>query len=107
GRSYSPTHAVVASAADFLGSLAERLAERRPRSRAMRGRTGGITRHELPSSAKADRLATQDVIAEIQEVLPSDTIYTVDSGEHFVFATHFLELTRPDSYLVMMGLGSM
>jgi acetolactate synthase I/II/III large subunit len=106
GRSYAPTHAVVAPAADFLGALSERL-ERRMRSRGLRGRTGGIVRHELPSSSKPDRLASQDVIAEIQEVLPPDTIYTVDSGEHFVFATHFLEITHPDSYLVMMGLGSM
>jgi acetolactate synthase-1/2/3 large subunit len=107
GRSYSPTHAVVASASDFLGELAVRLADRRSKPRMLRGGTGGIARHELPSSAKPDRIATQDVIAEIQEILPPDTIYTVDSGEHFVFATHFLQLAHPDSYLVMTGLGSM
>jgi acetolactate synthase-1/2/3 large subunit len=107
GRSYSPTHAVVASAADFLGMVAERLAERRTRSRTLLGSTGGIVRHELPSSAKADRIAAHDAISEIQELLPSDTIFAVDSGEHFVFATHFLELTLPDSFLVMTGLGSM
>jgi acetolactate synthase-1/2/3 large subunit len=107
GRSYAPTHAVVAPVADFLDALAERLTERRMRPRALRGATGGILRQELPSSAKPDRIATQDVIAEIQEIVPSDTIYTVDSGEHFVFATHFLQLTHPDSYLVMTGLGSM
>ncbi len=107
GRSYAPTHAVVAPAAEFLGALAECLAERRARPRALRGATGGIIRQELPTSVKADRIATQDVIAEIQELVPSDTIYTVDSGEHFVFATHFLQLTHPDSFLVMTGLGSM
>jgi acetolactate synthase-1/2/3 large subunit len=107
GRSYSPTHAVVASASDFLGGIGERLAERRSKPRMLRGGTGGIARHELPSSAKPDRIATQDVISEIQEILPSDTIYTVDSGEHFVFATHFLQLAHPDAYLVMTGLGSM
>lgn len=107
GRSYAPTHAVIAPANDFMDALAERLAERRMRPRIVRGSTGGISRHQLPSSAKADRIAAQDAIFEIQELLPSDTIFTVDSGEHFVFATHFLEITLPDAYLVMTGLGSM
>ena len=107
GRSYSPTHTIVASASDFLDALAERLTDRRTRPRVVRGSTGGIARHQLPSSAKADRIAAQDAISEIQELLPPDTIFAVDSGEHFVFATHFLELTLPDSYLVMTGLGSM
>ncbi|MEO7097124.1 MAG: thiamine pyrophosphate-dependent enzyme, partial [Polyangiales bacterium] len=40
-------------------------------------------------------------------MLPADAIFTVDSGEHFMFATHFLEINDPDSYIVMTGLGSM
>jgi acetolactate synthase-1/2/3 large subunit len=107
GRNYAPTHAVIAPAAEFLDALAANLARRPTRPRAVRGGTGGIVRHELPASAKPDRIAAHEAIAQIQELLPRDTIYTVDSGEHFVFATHFLELTRPDSYLVMTGLGSM
>ncbi len=107
GRSYEPTHAVTAPAADFLGSLIDRLSERPTRPRAVRRSTGGIIRHELASSAKLDRIAPQDALAEIQELLPPDTIYTVDAGEHFVFATHCLELAHPDSFLVMTGLGSM
>jgi len=107
GRSYAPTHAVVASAADFLGVLSDRLAERPTRPRMVRGSTGGIVRHALPSSSKLDRIASQDALAEIQEILPDDTIYAVDSGEHFVFATHYLQLSHPDSFLVMTGLGSM
>src|SRR5690606_24981707 len=81
GRSYEPTHAVVASAADFLGSLVDRLAERPTKPRAVRGGTGGIVRHELPSSSKQDRIASHDALAEIQELLPPDTIYTADAGE--------------------------
>jgi acetolactate synthase-1/2/3 large subunit len=107
GRSYAPTHAVIAPAADFFEAIIQRLAERRTKPRLVRSTTGGILRHELPSSAKPDRIATQDAISEIQEILPRDTIFTVDSGEHFVFATHYLELAHPDQYLVMTGLGSM
>lgn len=107
GRSYAPTHAVVAPAADFLDALLAQLAKRPTRPRAIRSGTGGIVRHELSASAKPDRIASQEALAEIQELLPRDTIYTVDSGEHFVFATHFLEISHPDSFLVMTGLGSM
>ncbi len=107
GRSYAPTHVVIAPAADFLGGLLDRMAERRTKPRAMRSSTGGIIRHELASSAKPDRVASQDALSEIQEVLPPNTIYTIDAGEHFVFATHFLEIAHPDSFMVMTGLGSM
>lgn len=107
GKSYAPTHAVVSSAADFLGAFGDRLAERRTRPRTIRSSTGGIVRHALPSSAKPDRIASQDAIAEIQELAPPNTIYTVDSGEHTVFAVHYLQLVHPDSFIVMTGLGSM
>jgi acetolactate synthase-1/2/3 large subunit len=105
GKSYAPTHAIVASAADFLGGLSDRLDEREPSG--FRPFPPPIERHRLPSSTKPGRVAAQDALAEIQALLPHDTIYTVDSGEHFVFATHYLEITRPDAFVVMTGLGSM
>lgn len=101
GRSYTPSHALVAPAAGFLSAMLERRPTHVPRIIG-----GGVTRHKLGANA-ADRLAPQDAIAEIQSVLPRDTIYTVDSGDHFLFATHYLELSHPDSYVVMTGLGSM
>jgi len=54
-----------------------------------------------------NKIAPHDALAEIQEVLAADTIYTVDSGEHFLFATHYLRTTVSDAYVVMTGLGSM
>jgi acetolactate synthase-1/2/3 large subunit len=105
GKSYSPTHAVVASASDFLGGLYERIRDCQPRP--LRLIPSGIERHVLSSSPKANRIASHDALAELQSVLPADTIYTVDSGEHFVFATHYLQITRPESFIVMTGLGSM
>ncbi|MEZ4402747.1 MAG: thiamine pyrophosphate-binding protein [Kofleriaceae bacterium] len=101
GRSYQPTHALVAPSAVFLAALLER-----PPTQVPRLVGSGVARHRLVPSA-GDRLAPHDAIAEIQEVLPRNTIYTVDSGDHFLFATHFLELSYPDSYIVMTGLGSM
>lgn len=105
GKSYSPTHAIVASAAELLGGLVERHGTglvshgRRP--------GGGIARVELPSSSELDRVASHEVLEALQQILPDDTIFTADSGEHFVSAVHFLQITHPDAFLVMSGLGSM
>ena len=106
GKSYSPTHAIVASAADFLGGLADRLGERAIEAAKPRLSTG-VQRFPLASSARPDRLASHDAITTIQGLLAPDTIYTVDSGEHFLFAAHYLRIDHPDAFLVMTGLGSM
>ncbi len=105
GKSYSPTHAIVAPAAEFLSGLAERLGEEV--TLRLRALPGGVERHALTSSPRPDRIAAQDAVVELQRVLPPDTIYTVDSGEHFLFAAHYLEINLPDAFLVMTGLGSM
>ena len=106
GKSYEPSHAVVSPAAQFLGALRERF-----RLLPLRGRPRellpGITRVALPPSSTPDRIASHDAICEIQRALPSDAIFTIDSGEHFLFAVQYLEITRPDGFVVMTGLGSM
>ncbi len=105
GKSYEPSHAIVAPAAEMLGALADRL-DALPRA-TLREPSGGVQRQRLPSSAHPGLVASHDAIQEIQRLLPADTIFTVDSGEHFLFATHFLETTHPDAFMVMTGLGSM
>jgi acetolactate synthase-1/2/3 large subunit len=105
GKSYSPTHAIVAPAAEFLAGLATRLGGET--TRWLRALPCGVERHVLPSSAQPDRIAAHDAVVELQSVLPRDTIYTVDSGEHFLFAAHYLETNLPDAFVVMTGLGSM
>jgi acetolactate synthase-1/2/3 large subunit len=104
GKSYSPTHAVVASAAELLGGLADRRQDFKPVKRPL---PSGVERHAIASSTKPDRIAPQDAIAELQRMLPADTIFTVDSGEHFLYAVQYLETTHPDAFVVMTGLGSM
>jgi acetolactate synthase I/II/III large subunit len=106
GKSYAPTHAVVAGVAEFLESLDSRIAV--SNSPARRAAVAGVVRHVLPPAAEdARRIGPHEVLREMQQLLPADTIYTVDSGEHFTFATHYLKIDHPDSYLVMTGLGSM
>ncbi|MEO7736164.1 MAG: thiamine pyrophosphate-binding protein, partial [Kofleriaceae bacterium] len=107
GRSYAPTHAVVATVAELLAGLEARLIAHGDRPKPLRALPGGVERHVLASSRRFDRIASQDALAEIQEILPRDTIYSIDSGEHFLFAAHFLETNLPDAFVAMTGLGSM
>jgi acetolactate synthase-1/2/3 large subunit len=100
GRAYPYTLGIVGTAEQFLGELAARTEQGPERQ------YGGVRRHVLPLGTGAG-LPLHRAINEIQTALPRDTIYTVDSGEHFIFATHFLNVTAPDSYVVMTGLGSM
>lgn len=100
GRAYPCTLGIVATAAEFCGELADRLPQGAERQ------MGGVRRHVLGLGTGAG-LPLHHAIGEIQKALPADTIYTVDSGEHFVFATHYLRTTAPDGYVVMTGLGSM
>ncbi|HXU72332.1 MAG TPA: thiamine pyrophosphate-binding protein [Polyangia bacterium] len=100
GRAYQCTLGIVASAEQFCGELADRLPQAPERQ------LGGVRRHVLPLGTGAG-LPLHHAIGEIQKALPADTIYTVDSGEHFVFATHYLRTVAPDGYIVMTGLGSM
>lgn len=104
GKSYAPSHAIVAAAAELLGALSDRLDERGFVKPA--GRRGGIERHTLAAAAPGT-LSPGDAIVEIQRALPEDTVFTVDSGEHFLFAIHYLHIALPDAFLVMTGLGSM
>lgn len=107
GRSYAPTHAIVATAAELLAGLEARLVAHGERPKPLRALPGGVERHVLPSSRRSDRIAPQDAIRELQEILPRDTIYSIDSGEHFLFSAHYLETTLPDAFVAMTGLGSM
>lgn len=100
GRAYPCTLGIVASAAQFLERMTAELPQAAERH------LGGVRRHVLPLGTNAG-LPMHHALGEIQKALPDDAIFTVDSGEHFVFATHYLKLTAPDSYVVMTGLGSM
>jgi acetolactate synthase I/II/III large subunit len=103
GKSYAPTHAIISSASAFL----EKLAARDTRLLRIPPHDSGVARHQLAASDVVDRIGAHEALAAIQDIVPRDTIYTVDSGDHFLFAVHYLETSLPDQFLVMTGLGSM
>lgn len=52
-------------------------------------------------------VAPQRAIHELQKLMPADTIYTCDIGEHLMFVTHYLRSNIPDAFFVMNGHASM
>ncbi|MEO6771687.1 MAG: thiamine pyrophosphate-binding protein [Kofleriaceae bacterium] len=106
GKSYEPTHAVIASAANFVDAMLERFESSPPRGH-FRELPNGVSRIVLRPSTARDRIGSHEAIREIQRALPADTVFTIDSGEHFLFAVHYLETVHPDAFVVMTGLGSM
>jgi acetolactate synthase I/II/III large subunit len=98
GRAYPYQLGIVAPAELFLERMSDVLPQA-PR------RSFGIQRHVLPEGRRL--VAPQRALAELQSIVPSDTIFTIDSGEHFLFATHFLQTSVPDGFIAMTGLGSM
>jgi len=101
GKNYQVTYGIVGPSHLVLRSLVSK-AHRR-----LRGPTrGGIRYHD---TAKPGRpyLQPRAVLQGLQDVMPSNTIYTSDIGEHTIYALHHLRIDEPDGFIVNMGLGSM
>lgn len=105
GRAYRTHLAVTAPAEVFL----ERLLDNLPMGIRVR-QSYGIERYfgaGAPRVGERGLICPAQAVLELQALLPEDTIFTVDSGEHYFFATHMLETTRSDAFIVMTGLGAM
>ncbi len=104
GRTYAVTLGMAAPAAEFIAQILPKISLRN--SRETFGIRHFISAQESESKTEG-RISPAKALSEIQQVMPSDTIYTIDAGEHFVYATHFLEIAAPDAFFCMTGLGSM
>ncbi len=105
GRHYSLSMGLIGPADILLCKITERLPAR-PR----KARTFGLRYYTDPSvirNGEEGRIAPQRALWELQQVLPRDTRYTCDIGEHLLFATHYLKIDDPHGFHVMTGLGSM
>ena len=100
GRAYPVTMGIAAPVETFLYELLSVLPPAQSTPRRF-----GVRSHVL--SEPYDLLSPQRALCELQQVLAPDTLYTVDAGEHALFAVHFLRLRQPDSWVWMSGLGSM
>jgi acetolactate synthase-1/2/3 large subunit len=105
GRAYDVTLAVRSDASTALDALVDAFPP--DATRGARSDQHGIRRFELDDEANAPGLGPHHAIAAVQAHLPPDTIFTCDIGEHLLFAVHYLRLALPDTFVCMMGFGSM
>jgi acetolactate synthase-1/2/3 large subunit len=104
GRAYQSQIAIAAPAAMFLEEMMPRV---RPSSV---NQHYGIEHHtdaELTQTGSDGAISPQRAIWELQQVLPNNAIYSVDSGEHTIFAIHYLQAHHPHAFMAMLGLGAM
>lgn len=66
----------------------------------------GVETFLLPKNTDS-RISQPDALRELQKVVPADTVYTCDIGEHLLFALHYLRINYPDAFNAMLGLSSM
>lgn len=107
GRNYAADLSIAAPATLFLRALCTRLPLHPVRCHES---VHGVQRHEDAmrlGDGPEGRIAPPRAIWEIQQRMPENTIFVIDSGEHFFFATHYLQIDRPDAFVAMTGLGSM
>lgn len=105
GRNYPTTIGLVGAAEFFLHHIIDTLPPARASVSPFK-----ITYHSVASQVvvgDSDLISPQRALWELQQVMPADTIYTVDIGEHLLFALHYLEIEAPDGFVTMMGLASM
>jgi acetolactate synthase I/II/III large subunit len=104
GRSYSVTQGIIGQSESVLRQILSHLAIE-PRATNRFGVRCHTDPDELVDGPRG--VAPQRAIAQLQASLPEDTIFTVDIGEHLLFATHYLAINEPNRFLIMTGLASM
>jgi acetolactate synthase I/II/III large subunit len=60
-----------------------------------------------PISIDEERLGPEAVIKELRDAMDDETMLFVDNGSAIVWATHFFEARRPDTYFIDLGLSCM
>lgn len=104
GRAYQSQIAIAAPAALFLEEMIPRV---RPTSVTAQFGLEYYTDPQRYEVGGDGQISPQRAIWELQEVLPENTIYSVDSGEHTNFAIHYLKAHHPHAFMVMHGLAAM
>jgi acetolactate synthase-1/2/3 large subunit len=105
GKNYRVDTGLVGPAAVVLQKLLPRIRRRRsPVSPLADGPRHHNAEHMLEDTVP---LKPTRAVTALQDLLPSDTIYTCDIGEHLLYVLHYLQIDRPDAFIVGTGLGSM
>jgi acetolactate synthase I/II/III large subunit len=104
GKNYQVDYGLVGPAHAVLEGIARRL-RRRPTPAAT---VSGVRYY--PAEVQMEDTAPLkhgQVVQLLQQLMPKETVFTCDIGEHTIFAIHYLKVDRPDSFVLHSGLGSM
>lgn len=108
GRSYPVTIGVAGFVEDTLPLIQEQLDALAVRARATK--QFGVRRADTGDVVlvgSENKISPQRALWELQQVLPRNTLYSADMGDHTFFALHHLEIDQPDGFVTMLGLASM
>ena len=103
GRAFPVDVAVIGPAGAALRSIANRLPPAAPR-------VFGIRRNSNPEAfpiGPERRITPQRALWELQRAMPATTRYTCDSGEHTLYALHYLTIDDSRCFSIALGLASM
>src|SRR6185436_12982291 len=104
GKNYHVDFGLVGPAHFVLAGLARRL-RRRPTPAA---EVSGVRHYEGEALLQdTTPLRHARAVQLLQEVAPEDTIFTCDIGEHTIFAVHYLQVDRPEGFILHSGLASL
>lgn len=104
---YDVSMFVEASVAEFCDAACARLP--RPGLRTTQS-FGGLVTHRDPEASDVGPNGTitpERAIWEIQLAMEEDARILVDSGEHYLYAVHYLRLNHSDAFIAQSGLGAM
>jgi len=103
GRNYQVDLGLVGSASRILSALAELAPPLRP--------TRDIASRRFFSCPEAasdgDRIKPQRALWELQQLMPTSTVYACDIGDHMMWTLHYLTVDRPDGFMLSSGLAAM
>ncbi len=103
GKNYHVDLGLVGPASVVLLRLLAKLNRRQPRALST-----GVERTDMPGrETDTTPLKPPRILRLLQEVMPKETIFTSDVGEHMIFAIHHLQIDLPDAFIVNSGLGAM
>jgi acetolactate synthase I/II/III large subunit len=113
GRNYPVEVAMVGDAnatlVELLTQTRSPLANAAPRARepldALRRAT--VSAVPPPLSDDASPLKAQQVIRELRDAMPDDSLLFVDNGNSIIWATHYFQARGPNTYFIDLGLASM
>jgi acetolactate synthase-1/2/3 large subunit len=110
GRNYPVDVALVGDARATLSELLARVrAVGAPSRRGVpwKGLSNAPPPVAAPVSIDDRPLGAEAVIKELRDAMDDETMLFVDNGSAIVWATHFFEVRRPDTYFIDLGLSCM